>query len=68
MNSGDLSAGAEDQTQVLARLLKSQEDIGNAEKPVNGEKVVTNLRICLRSILLLRERLLMRLKVEMMPW
>ncbi|MFJ7364524.1 hypothetical protein ACIQWQ_10445 [Peribacillus frigoritolerans] len=68
MNSGDLSAGAEDQTQVLARLLKSQEDIGNAVKPVYGEKVVTNLRICLRSILLLRERLLMRLKVEMMPW
>ncbi|MDQ7863446.1 hypothetical protein RCO48_27830 [Peribacillus frigoritolerans] len=32
------TAGAEDQTQVLTRLLKNQEDIGNAVKPVYGEK------------------------------
>ncbi|KAF0823598.1 glycosyltransferase [Cytobacillus firmus] len=31
------TAGAEDQKQVLARLLKNQEDIGNSIKPYYGE-------------------------------
>ncbi|MFP3512895.1 hypothetical protein SB775_25460 [Peribacillus sp. SIMBA_075] len=32
------TAGAEDQKQVLSRLLKNQEDIGNAVKGVYGEE------------------------------
>ncbi|OLS40968.1 glycosyltransferase [Bacillus sp. MRMR6] len=31
------TAGSEDQKQVLARLLRNQEDIGNAIKPIYGE-------------------------------
>ncbi|MEH7308791.1 glycosyltransferase [Neobacillus drentensis] len=40
------TSGAEDQKQVLTRLLKNQEDIGNAVKPVYGVKAgnkLTNL-------------------------
>ncbi|WP_440971116.1 glycosyltransferase [Peribacillus frigoritolerans] len=43
------TAGAEDQTQVLARLLKNQEDIGNAVKPVYGEKAGNKLTDLLKE-------------------
>ncbi|MGG4199546.1 glycosyltransferase [Peribacillus frigoritolerans] len=43
------TAGAEDQTQVLARLLKNQEDIGNAVKPVYGEKAGNKLTELLKE-------------------
>lgn len=57
------TAGVEDQKEVLARLLKNQEDIGNMEK-----KLGTSLPNCLKSILLLQERLLMQLRAEMKLW
>lgn len=43
------TAGAEDQTQVLARLLKNQVDIGNAVKPVYGEKAGNKLTDLLKE-------------------
>lgn len=43
------TAGAEDQTQVLARLLKNQEDIGNAVKTVYGEKAGNKLTDLLKE-------------------
>ncbi|TDL92213.1 glycosyltransferase [Vibrio vulnificus] len=43
------TSGAEDQTQVLARLLKNQEDIGNAVKPVYGEKAGNKLTDLLKE-------------------
>ena len=43
------TAGAEDQKQVLARLLKNQEDIGNAVKPVYGEKAGNKLTDLLKE-------------------
>jgi len=51
------TANAEDQKQVLTRLLKNQEDIGNASSQYTERKPGTNLRICLRSILFWQERL-----------
>ncbi|MFB5660366.1 glycosyltransferase [Alteribacillus sp. HJP-4] len=43
------TAGAEDQEQVLARLLKNQEDIGNAVKPVYGEDAGNTLTELLKE-------------------
>lgn len=43
------TASAEDQQQVLARLLKNQEDIGNAIKPVYGVKAGNHLTELLKE-------------------
>ncbi len=43
------TAGAEDQEQVLSRLLKNQEDIGNAVKPVYGEEAGNKLTDLLKE-------------------
>ena len=43
------TAGAEDQKQVLTRLLKNQEYIGNAVKPVYGEKAGNKLTDLLKE-------------------
>ncbi len=44
------TAGAEDQKQVLKRLLKNQEEIGNAVKPVYGEKAGNKLTALLKEL------------------
>lgn len=43
------TAGAEDQKQVLSRLLKNQEDIGNAVKPIYGEDAGNKLTELLKE-------------------
>ncbi|CAM3824862.1 glycosyltransferase [Mesobacillus thioparans] len=43
------TAGAEDQKDVLKRLLKNQEDIGNAVKPVYGEEAGNQLTALLKE-------------------
>ncbi|MFP3123174.1 glycosyltransferase [Ectobacillus funiculus] len=43
------TAGSEDQKQVLSRLLKNQEAIGNAVKPVYGEKAGNKLTELLKE-------------------
>ncbi|KGX91844.1 DUF3435 domain-containing protein [Pontibacillus marinus] len=43
------TAGAEDQKEVLSRLLRNQEDIGNAIKPLYGEKAGNKLTDLLKE-------------------
>ncbi len=43
------TTGAEDQKEVLTRLLKNQEDIGNAIKPVYGEEAGNKLTELLKE-------------------
>ncbi len=43
------TAGAEDQKEVLSRLLKNQEDIGNAIKPVYGKEAGNKLTDLLKE-------------------
>ncbi|WP_431802366.1 glycosyltransferase [Halobacillus andaensis] len=43
------TAGAEDQEQVLERLLRNQEDIGNAVKPIYGEEAGNKLTDLLKE-------------------
>ncbi|WP_101841984.1 glycosyltransferase [Halobacillus sp. Marseille-P3879] len=43
------TAGAEDQEQVLERLLRNQEDIGNAVKPIYGEEAGSKLTDLLKE-------------------
>lgn len=43
------TGGAEDQKQVLNRLLRNQEDIGNAVKPVYGKKAGIKLTEMLKE-------------------
>jgi len=43
------TAGAEDQKEVLSRLLRNQEDIGNAVKPVYGEDAGNKLTDLLKE-------------------
>ncbi|MBU8880954.1 glycosyltransferase [Bacillus sp. FJAT-29790] len=47
------TAGAKDQKQVLSRLLKNQEDIGNAVKPLYGEKAGNKLTDLLKEHIIL---------------
>ncbi|WP_427127885.1 glycosyltransferase (plasmid) [Priestia megaterium] len=47
------TAGSEDQKQVLARLLKNQEDIGNAMKPLYGKKAGNKLTELLKKHIIL---------------
>ncbi|WP_315907188.1 glycosyltransferase [Priestia koreensis] len=47
------TAGSEDQKQVLARLLKNQEDIGNSVKQVYGDKAGNKLTDLLKEHIIL---------------
>ncbi|KPB03466.1 hypothetical protein [Bacillus sp. CHD6a] len=47
--SSATTPGAEDQKQVLTRLLKNQEDIGNSVKPVYGEEAGNKLTELLKE-------------------
>jgi hypothetical protein len=51
------TAGAEAQKQVLTRLLKNQEDIGNAVKPVYGEKAGNKLTDLLKEHVVIAEKI-----------
>jgi hypothetical protein len=51
------TAGAEAQKQVLTRLLKNQEDIGNAVKPVYGDKAGNKLTNLLKEHVVIAEKI-----------
>lgn len=51
------TAGLEDQSQVLAKLLKNQEDIGNAFKPYYGEAVGIQLTELLKQHVSIEEKI-----------
>lgn len=48
--------GLEDQDKVLARLLRNQDEIGNAIKPYYGEVQVTSLENCYANTSFLQEK------------
>ncbi|WP_445491326.1 glycosyltransferase [Niallia sp. 03133] len=50
-------AGLDDQEKVLSRLLKNQEDLGNAIKPYYGEKAGTKLTVLLKEHIVLAGKL-----------
>lgn len=58
------TAGAEDQTQVLTRLLKNQEDIGNAVKPLYGEKAGNKLTELLKEHIVIAGKIVDAAKSE----
>lgn len=51
------TAGLEDQTQVLAKLLKNQEDIGNVFKPYYGDAVGNQLTEMLKQHIFIAEKI-----------
>ncbi|WP_239714051.1 glycosyltransferase [Paenibacillus sp. 19GGS1-52] len=55
-------AGLEDQKQVLARLLRNQQDIGNAIKPYYGEAAGNKLAELLREHILLAGKIVEAVK------
>lgn len=57
------TAGTEDQKQVLTRLLKNQEDIGNAIKPVYGEKAGNKLKDLLKEHIVIAGKIVDAAKV-----
>ncbi|MED4751731.1 glycosyltransferase [Brevibacillus choshinensis] len=56
------TAGLEDQSQVLAKLLKNQEDIGNAFKPYYGEAVGDQLTGLLKQHIAIAEKIVVAAK------
>ncbi|QRG70850.1 glycosyltransferase [Brevibacillus choshinensis] len=51
------TAGLEDQAQVMAKLLKNQEDIGNVFKPYYGDTVGNQLTEMLRQHIFIAEKI-----------
>ena len=62
------TAGTEDQKQVLSRLLKNQEDIGNSVKPICGEKAGNKLTDLLKEHIIIAGKIVDAAKRERKPW